>query len=135
MPGNDMGQKTGTLIFPERTTHQVHAVMDPLVTGLNDSDWAIDPGYGSGNSQEFESYLGEWLQRSTSAIEVGTTLRLGSWLFERNALKGDFEGIHAQLRKVSSSFPILDQIVTGPGVRSVLVPGEGMRFSQPGEKP
>lgn len=125
IPGNDIGQVTGTFIFPERTTDQVHAVMDPLVTGLNDSDWAIDPVYGSGNSQEFESHLADWLQRSSSDMDVGTTTRLGSWLLDRDALTGDFEGIRAQLRKASSSFPILDQIVTGPGVRSVLVPGGG----------
>lgn len=59
---------------------------------------------GSGNSQEFESYLVDWLQRSSGRTEVGTTMRLGSWLLDRDALTNDLEGIHAQLRKASSHF-------------------------------
>ncbi|KIX10069.1 uncharacterized protein Z518_01150 [Rhinocladiella mackenziei CBS 650.93] len=119
-----VGRLVGKLRFPGQTREQVKGIMGPVEAAIRTSDWSVDNVLTSGSVSRISDFTTSILGGNVQA--VGIDGRLGSWLLDEPALKGNFKMLKRALRTSSPQpFPMLGYLVAGPGVRKAQIPGGG----------
>jgi hypothetical protein len=117
------GKLFGIWVIPEKTVAQANAILKPMEAAISSSKWP-DQVFVAGLGTENPDFISAWLTNVPE--QVGFDGRLGSRLLGRRALTGNFTTLKALLKQTTPvPWAILGNLVAGPGVREVTIPGGG----------
>ncbi|OAL27900.1 hypothetical protein AYO22_03245 [Fonsecaea multimorphosa] len=120
-PPDQAGIIIGGYFFPNKTPAQVNAIMGPVITKINTTNWG-DPVFVANETIPIPDFNKFWMTNQPEA--VGPSERLGSRLLTRGALTGNQTELQNALRTASNgTWTLLNHLVAGKGVRDAKIPG------------
>jgi hypothetical protein len=110
--------------FPNLTLDEANSALGTLASDANSSSWAEDEITGSGGGQPFQDFMTSTLGGATQS--VGSTMRGGSWLLDKEGLTGTIENMGNILREATQPpIPIIGHLVSSRKVNDIKIPGGG----------